>query len=62
MDIEILNEDRLRYWARRANIAAEAVNELAAIARQDSRCRIRRPAAAHPGGRCADVGWAVVPA
>ena len=36
MDIEILNEDRLRYWARRANIAAEAVNELAAIARQVS--------------------------
>ena len=34
MDIEILDEDRLRYWARRANIAEAAVKELAEIARQ----------------------------
>ncbi len=34
MDIEILNEDRLRYWCRRANIAGEAVDELADIAGQ----------------------------
>jgi len=36
MNIEILNEDRLRYWCRRANIADEAVNELAEIAGQVS--------------------------
>jgi hypothetical protein len=34
MDIEILNEDRLHYWSKRAGVAPEATAELAGIARQ----------------------------
>jgi hypothetical protein len=34
MDIEILNEDRLRYWCSRTGVAPQAVDELSAVARQ----------------------------
>jgi len=34
MDIEILNEDRLHYWSKRAGVAPQAAAELAGIARQ----------------------------
>ncbi len=34
MDIEILNEDRLQYWCSRGDIAPQAADELAGVARQ----------------------------